>query len=178
MKKLLMLGLALVFMLGIGFSSIAADRSDVEKLVSLIKSGEIKLWTDTPEMKVMHVYENTGKHSNFETTFKRHFAVLEGSGVLESFTIILRDYQDYYTIHDAQGFILVILVDYNKDGVVDVWRKDYMILLDKSYFLTPFYPPGYINHDWFKMSREEAQQIYDAELKYMLENTDKANSVE
>jgi hypothetical protein len=179
MKKLLMLGVALVFMFGIGFSSIAADKNKVNELVNMIQSGKVNLWADDGVKKVMHVYENTGQHDKFETTFKKHYAIVDkhpaGFGYL---TLIVRDYQDYYTIHDAQGFILVILVDYNKDGIVDDWRKDYLILLDGDYFLIPNYPPGYLNHDWFKMSREEAQKIFDEELNFMLNNADKAKLAE
>jgi len=177
MKKLLMLGLALIFAFGINFSGIAADKSKVDELVDIMKSGEINLWSVSGNTRVMHVYENTGLHDSFETTFKKHYAIIERHPAgFEMFTIVVRDYQDYYTIHDAQGFIVVILADYNKDGKVDAWRKDYMILLDKDYFLIPSYPPGYLNMDWFKMSEEEAQKIYDEELNYMLENTDKAKA--
>ena len=179
MKKLLMLGLALVFAFGINFSSTASDKNKVDDLVGLIKSGEVKLWVNEETRKIMYVYENTGQHDHFETTFKKHFVVVEKHPVgFEMLTIMVRDYQDYYTIHEAQGFILVILVDYNKDGIVDDWRKEYLILLDKSFFLVPNYPPGYLNQNWFKMSREEAQKIYDKELNYMLENADKAKSNE
>jgi len=179
MKKLLMLVLALAVAFGISFSSTASDKNKADELVGLIKSGEVKLWNDTPGSKVMYIYENTGAHDHFETTFKKHYAIVERHPAgFEMFTIVVRNYQDYYTIHDAQGFILYVLVDYNKDGIVDKWRKDYLILLDKSYFLVPNYPPGLINYDWFEMSKEEAQKIYDAELNYMLENVDKAKDIE
>ena len=172
-----MLGLALVLSFGISFSSVAADKSKVDELIGLMKSGKINLWSNSGNTKVMHIYENTGLHDNFETTFKRHFAILEGySEDEECITLVIRDYQDYYTIHDAQGFILYILVDLDKDGVVDRWRKDNRIVLDNTYFLDPRYPPGLINYDWFNLSREEAQKLYDKELKYMLENADKANA--
>lgn len=171
-----MLGLALVFAFGIGINSIAADKNDVQKLMSLMKSGEVNLWANQ-KSKVLHIYENTGPHDYFETTFKKHYAVIERHPAgFEMFTIIVRDYKDFYTTHDAQGFILVILVDFNRDGVVDKWRKDYVILLDGSMILMPHYPPGYINQDWYKMNREEAQKIFDEELNYMLENTDKAKA--
>lgn len=176
MKKLLMLGLALMFAFGISLS-IAANKNKVDELVSIMKAGKVNLWATDGTTRVMHIYENTGQHDHFETTFKKHYAVVERHPAgFEMFSLIVRDYQDFYTIHEAQGFILVILVDYDKDGIVDDWRKDYLILLDKSYFLIPNYPPGIINYDWFKMSREEAQKIYDDELNFMLENSDKAKS--
>lgn len=174
MKKLLLLGLALVFAFGIGINSIAADSNDVQKLMSLMKSGEVKLWGNSDRAKVMHIYENTGNHNNFETTFKKHYALIEKHPGGETFKLIVRDYQNYYTIHDARGFILIILADYDRDGKVDQWRKDYVILLDDHFILIPHYPSGLINTDWYKMSREEAQKIFDEELKYMLEHKNEA----
>ena len=176
MKKLFMLGLMLIFMFGASFSNIASDQNNVEKLIEIIKSGKVNLWVDRNE-KVLYIYENTGKHDHFETTYKKHYVTLKkGADNSEWLVIGLRDYQDYYTIHNARGFILVILVDYNNDGKIDTWRKDYIIALDAYHILSPFYPPGYINKDWFKMSREEAQKIFDKELNYILENIDKAKS--
>lgn len=175
MKKLLILGLVLIVMFGIGINNVTADKNKSDKLIGIIESGEVNLWADDGVKKVMYVYENTGQHDKFETTFKKHYVIVDkhpaGFGYL---TLIVRDYQDYYTIHEAQGFILVVLVDYNKDGKVDDWYKDYLILLDGNYFLVPSYPPGYLNQGWFKMSKEEAQKMYDKELNFMLDNTDKA----
>ena len=180
MKKSLMFctaaifGLVLIFGFGIIFSSGAVDQNKVEKLISTIKLGKVNLWNDVGN-KVVHIYENTGAHALFETTYKKHYAIIErapnGAEYLE---LIVRDYQDYYTTHDARGFILIILVDYNKDGKVDAWRKDYVILQDESTILMPRYPSGYLNQDWFKLTQEEAQKIFDEELNYILENIDKA----
>jgi len=176
MKKLFMLGVMLIFILAAASNNIASDQNNVEKLIEVIKSGEVNLWRDGNE-KVLYIYENTGKHNHFETTYKKHFATLrKGADNSEWLMVGLRDYQDYYTIHNARGFILVVLVDYNNDGKVDNWRKDYMIALDDYHILKPFYPPGYLNKDWFKMPREEAQKIFDKELNYILENVDKAKS--
>ena len=170
MKKLLIVGLFLLVMLSIGASS----QNNVEKLMGIIKSGEIELWRDGCNEKVLRIYENTGKHNHFQTTYKEHFAIVERIGDDDRLTLNIRDYQDYYTIHDARGFILIILIDYNKDGKVDDWRKDYVILLDEYHVLQPFYPPNYLNKNWFKMTRVEAQSMFDQELGYILENIDKA----
>ena len=176
MKKLFMLGLVLLFMFGASFNNIASDQNNVEKLIEIMKSGKINLWRGENE-KVLYIYENTGKHNHFKTTYKKHYVTLKKDVDNNEWLVIsLRDYEDYYTIHDARGFILVILVDYDNDGKVDVWRKNYIIALDVYHILKPFYPPGYINQDWFKMSREEAQKIFDKELNYILESIDKAKS--
>ena len=175
MKKLFIFGLALLVAFGISFS-IAADKNKVDELVSIMKSGKVNLWNDVGN-KVIHIYENTGQHDYFETTYKKHYAIIERAPRgNEHLTLIVRDYQNYYQSHDARGFILVILVDYNKDGKVDDWRKNYVILIDESTILTPNYPPGYLNTGWFKLTQEEAQKIYDDELNFMLENIDKAKS--
>jgi len=174
MKKLLMLGLVLVFAFGITFISGASDQNKVEKLMSTIKSGEVNLWNDVGN-KVIRIHENTGNHDHFKTTYKRHYAIIDrGPSGDECLTIVVRDYQEYYTSHDARGFILIALVDYDKDGKVDDWRKDYVILLDESTILIPRYPEGYLNQDWFKLTQEEVQKIFDAELDYILDNIDKA----
>jgi hypothetical protein len=174
MKKLWMLGLVLIFAFGITFISGASDQNKVEKLMSTIKSGEVNLWNDVGD-KVVYIYENTGQHNHFETKYKKHYAIINKSpSGNECLTLIVRDYQNYYQSHDSRGFILIALVDYNKDGEVDDWRKDYVILLDEATILIPNYPPGYLNQEWFKLTQEEAQKIFDEELNYILENIDKA----
>ena len=45
------------------------------------------------------------------------------------------------------------------------------------FFLFPlpvFVDQVYLNQDWFEMSKEEAQKMYDKELNFMLDNADKA----
>ena len=177
MKKLFMLGLVLVFAFGITFSSNAADQNKVEKLILIMKSGEVNLWDNSVGNIVLYLYENTGQHDSFETTYKKHFAIInKGPDGADFLTIVVRDYQDYYTMHDACGFIMVTMADFNNDGRVDKWHQNYVILLDKHFILSPFYPPGYLNQDWSKCTPEKAQKIFDEELNYILKNTNKAIS--
>ena len=166
-----MLGLALIFAFGISFSSNAADKNDVTKLINLMKSGEVKLWNKTNPL-VICIHENTGFHDHFPALYKKHYALLKTGG---HFVLIVRDYMEYGTC-DARGFVLWIMGDDNKDGIVDIWDKDFIIFVNGSYILNPRYPEGYRNSDWFKTTREEAQKMFDAELKYILENVDKAEA--
>jgi len=165
MKKIIICSLVLSFLFLIGFTgtSRATDTSDVSKAIEILSKSV---------SKQLSIHENTGKHDHFPTTWKMHYAMLiEGSFPGGVFQLIVRDYRSYYTVHDACGFTIIILVDYNKDGKVDEWTKAYYIKLDNRYILSPPYPPGYLNKDWNKMTQEEAQKVYDEELKYFIENS-------
>jgi len=171
MKKLLMLGLVLVFIFSMISISHGADAKDVNKLINLMKSGEVKLWNKTYPL-VVCIHENTGLHDHFLTLYKRHYALLKKEVGL---TLLMRDYKEYGTL-DARGFVLWVMVDDNRDGIVDKWHKEYIIIINEGDVLNPRYPEGYLNLDWLKMTREEAQKLFDAELKYILENIDKAKA--
>jgi len=161
MKKIIICGLVLSFLFFIGFTgtSRAADPSDVSKIVKILSS---------IESKQLVIHENTGAHDHFPTTWKKHYALLYGQ---DFFQLVVRDYKSYYTVHDACGFTIILLDDINRDGKVDQWVKHYYIKLDNRYILSPHYPPGYLNKDWSKMTREEAQKVYDEELKYIIEHS-------
>ena len=167
MKKYIIGLLALVFTLGV-FSVNAADTKDVQKLMNMMKSGEINMWNTNPPVVCIH--ENTGMHDNFPTKYKEHYALIENGKFL---SLIMRDYTEFYSL-DARGFVMFAAVDFNCDVIVDRWAKHYVILVNGNYILSPKYPNGYLNNDWNKMTKAEAQERFDYELKYILENSDKA----
>jgi hypothetical protein len=173
----LILGISLAF----GAKSGAADKAGVQKIVdhvdSLPSAEVYSVWNGA---NIMHLYQNTGLHDNFPTSWKEYYVFADVNiGPAKSdkpyMRLIVRDYQNYYTVHESRGYVIIVLADFENDGVVDAWAKDYVILLDEGSILKPRYPEGLINRDWFELSREEAQEIYDKEIKYVLERIEKGD---
>lgn len=164
MKKLFLLVSVLVTFLFVSIST-AADKDEVQKFISDIQG---------TQSTTAFIHENTGKHDHFRTSWKEHYATLIPLPGSTGLQLIVRDYQDYYTVHNACGFIIIIVSDLNADGVVDKWHKSYFIKLNDSFLFSPSYPPGYLNYDWSKMTLEEAQIVFDMELKYQKDNASKA----
>jgi hypothetical protein len=166
----LILGISAVF----STKSMAADQADIIKIMNHIENNQDTMYEVNPDNDIMKIYENTGQHDYFPTTWTDHyFFVIKrnvaGVPVVPYFSVITRDYQNFYTSYDAKGFVMTHVVDYNNDGKVDDWFRDFVIILDDYIVLRPKYPEGYLNFDWFELSREEAQAIFDEEVRFAVE---------
>ena len=167
----LILGISLAF----GTKLVTADKADVATIMNYIENNKKVLYESNLDNDIMKIYENTGKHNHFPTTWKDHYYFVMKRNIygvelaVPYFHIVVRDYQNFYTSHDAMGFVMVSMADFNNDGEVDWWMKDFVIVLDGYTILRPHYPEGYVNYDWFELTREEAQAIFDAEIKFAVE---------
>jgi len=71
-----------------------------------------------------------------------------------------------------------VLHDYNGDGVVDKWLRDYEIYTEQGIGVSPNYPDGFVDTEWWTPSREEAQRIFDQCANYWLSRAGRENQQE
>jgi len=96
----------------------------------------------------------------------------EKTTYLSTLWLDLRQYRDLASPHTRQ-FVQWHLVDFNCDGIVDKYSRNFAILYslhknDRYFYLIPKWPKGFRDLQWYKPSKEEAQRIYEGELNYWL----------
>jgi len=125
-----------------------------------------------PVFSRLRAEHNTALHDEFKWKWELYVVVTwndPGDGI----KVVLREYQEYST-RGGRGFVEYVIADRNMDGIADKWMRDYNITNSCDgkdfYFVRPEYPEGYINSDWYKISQEEANKIYEKVITYFLEH--------
>jgi len=88
----------------------------------------------------------------------------------------VKEYQDLTTA-DSREYVLWKLVDYEGDGIVDLWSRSFFIWFscddDESnrifQLIDPIYPLGFLDANWYNPSKQEAQDYLDNLVEWWLE---------
>lgn len=115
--------------------------------------------------------ENTAVQTDFPWTWTIHFMIwaypgldVNGEGWL---TLTAKDYQEFVTAN-SKGVLVTKVTDFNMDGVVDDYSREYYIVINGDNIIMPHYPEGFFNEDWFTPSQEELDQMLQRELDYWM----------
>lgn len=182
---LLSVGLLLIF----SFSHGSVLKPDIDSITSYAVNIEpreynnfsvyrvIETLSDGSKSEITYLRskENTADHDYFDWEWtlhvlKIHYYPTHNRIKLE---IISRDYKDFITIK-SRGFEQWVLVDINLDGIIDIERKSYTILVCENdeckhtYIIRPTYPEGFINPNWFILTKEEVNKKYEKEINYWM----------
>jgi len=115
---------------------------------------------------------NTALHDEFRWEWEM-YVVVAWDDPRDGIKVVLREYQEYIS-SGGRGFVEYVIADRNMDGIADGWMRGYNITVscdeEDFYFVSPRYPEGYINSDWYKISQEEANKIYEKVITYFLEH--------
>jgi len=181
----LFIGLILLF----SFSSEAVEKSNIDSIVSYVKSttkGEyngfkvFKTMGSGPvgiKTEITHLWskENTAVQDRFDWTWTihvlriKHYS-LRGTISLE---ILAKDYQDFVS-PNSRGFTEWGLTDDDLDGKVDFAFRDYSVVAcidddcTSNHILFVDYPKGFRNMDWYTPSEEEREERYNKEINYWM----------
>lgn len=114
--------------------------------------------------------EDLTGHNHFKWTWTLHFLVYKFYGLDESngtawVEFSAKEYQEFVTA-DSRGFVVIHVVDYDLDGHVDAYTRDFYLVMQNDAIMLPKYPEGLINPDWYHPSQEELDEILQKELNY------------
>lgn len=110
---------------------------------------------------------------DYPILWEKHYAEITPIKKINGYQLCLtiRNYK-HLTTAGAQ-FIQYVFKDYDADGTVDKWLKDYKLLQPRGendkhfmYRYSPSYPDGFVNKKWYEMSFDEAQSMYKEEIDY------------
>lgn len=159
------------------FSMDAADVNTLrDRMLSATTLGADEGWDKVDVYKdsilsVLGAEHNTALHDNFKWKWDT-YAVVAWDDPVYGIKVILREYQEYAT--SGRGFIEYIIFDIDRDGIADRWTREYYVTNscdeESYYFIMPEYPDGYIDFDWYKMSPEKVNKIYEKVITYFLKH--------
>jgi len=180
------LKLIVIFLLLFVGSSFAADKSDIESIISYVnntkafESDGLKLYGYIEnyrgidlEVSVFQSKENLAIHDNFDWHWEMHYLIVKRplGGNASKLEITTKEYQEFSS-PDARGFIQWWLNDFDLDGQINKWEKgfsmrEYKIVKD-GLLLFPTYPEGFVNPEWYNLNLKEIQTKFDHEISYWL----------
>ena len=182
MKKLLMLGLALMFMFGISTFAHAAEQSDMNKLrdYALSEKAKKELGKDyyvTGERGFEKVILISSEEKiDLVRTDVHYLRVENWGGGLFCINLALHQISDSLS-PNSHTVVEYLFVDGGADGKIDTVLKDLKIVMenfegteDFDILLLPRFPKdlqNYLNNEW-RPSKEVAQVIFDKEVKYWI----------
>lgn len=179
MKKLLGICIALLLVFGtLSFGDVGEDaKEELKPLINYAYSD--KPLTDLekdryylqPGTKNVMMSKMVGNENDVRWEAHRVKIGVYGAPYIE---FSVRYYKDF-TSTAAYGFEEWILIDWHLDGVVDEyikeWRpviRDYTGSPNMDMIIRPIYPEGFVNYEWYKATKEELQEKYEAELEFWL----------
>lgn len=185
MKKLLLIGMAFLLLLSFSKPVVAASQSDMQKLIEFALSDKAKeLLGDSyyveptrPEVKSVILFDREQLSLLKDWRYDLHyFSVADYGGGLYKVVITLKEKYDALS-SNAHTYVEWIFADYYGDGTVERYYKDWVIVTETEsgpdgkigYKLIPQWPPGLRQCPWFRPTKEQAQAVYDKEIKYWIE---------
>jgi len=162
-------------------SAFSMNAADVETLRNRMLSSttmeadegwdKVEVYRDSTS-SMLRAEHNTAQHDSFRWKWDVYLAIT-WDDLKYGVKIVYREYREYVT-PGGRGFIQYEIIDRNMDGIADEWARDYQVTNscdeENYYFVAPSYPEGYINFDWYKISKEEATKIYEKVITYFLEH--------
>jgi hypothetical protein len=112
--------------------------------------------------------ENTADHDNFPWSWNKHeLGVLFSPQTGDVIGIIFAraEYHELITA-DSRQIIVYVLSDFDLDGIIDQKHKDYILVMQNSNLIFPYWPEGFRNMDWYKMSDEDVKKLLEEEIKF------------
>uniref|UniRef100_A0A6M3K401 Uncharacterized protein n=1 Tax=viral metagenome TaxID=1070528 RepID=A0A6M3K401_9ZZZZ len=178
MKKLLMVILLLFTGMFLCTGIINSQDNNIGVICKYIMSDSSKEYVVRDEINPNIKYgfktilsdENLTKHSAFKWKWTIHVACYEyvmnmkDKGII-SFTI--KEYQSFVS-PDSRGYVLWRLIDFNRDGVVDKYNREYRIVGPDDIHILPNYPEGFVNNDFCSPTQKESQKRFDKEIEYWM----------
>lgn len=128
---------------------------------------DIQIWLRFVEKEI-----DRTPHRNFRIYWDRHvlstvFYRLPDGTTRQSGLICfdLIEYRDL-SYKDARQATQWNLVDDDGDGRVDRWHRDFRVHTECSGIVYPHYPEGLINTQWYRPSRDKAQDAWEKEVGF------------
>ena len=154
---------------------VQADNDKAERILNAINKGEMQVKLHnlvTPEGYAYRHAEkevNTAEHDSFKWIWNWHYVDVFGEEMLFMST---RNYKEL--VSPGRQYVEWLIQDYDADGIVDNWQREYVILQEDKYddgeslwfHIMPNYPEGFRAEKWFEPTKEEAQEIYNKELDF------------
>jgi len=178
MKKLLVVLLSCIGVL-FCMNVNSYTQNDVVSICEFImsdKSNEIIVNEEVNEetkhgFRTLFSEENLTGHDHFKYRWDVHYVCYEyninmkNKGII---TFTIKEYQSFIS-PDSRGYVLWRLSDFDRNGVVDSYSRDYFIVGPDNIHILPQYPDGFINSDFHKPSLEESQKRFDREIEYWMD---------
>ena len=115
--------------------------------------------------------ENTAVQTDFPWSWTIHFMIWTYPGLDTNnkgwLTLTAKDYQEFVTAN-SKGVMITKVTDFNMDGIVDKYSREYYIVINGNNIIMPAFPKGYVNPNWKTPSEEELNQFLQRELDYWM----------
>ena len=115
--------------------------------------------------------ENTAVQTDFPWSWTIHFMIWTYPGLDTNnkgwLTLTAKDYQEFVTAN-SKGVMITKVTDFNMDGIVDKYSREYYIVINGNNIIMPAFPKGYVNPNWETPSEEELNQFLQRELDYWM----------
>lgn len=174
-KKFIAAIIIAILLFGSGVSAKENTILDkINKLVYYMEGGKLDKYLQVKKPDWMGVREKiaVGEYS-IDYKWEIHYAEIDFHGAHgNNLFIAVRHYQNYTS--PGHGFEVWEFIDRGRDGIIDVCKRDYKIVV-KDVFVdpAPHWPKGIFNKDWFVPSREEINKVFEKELDYWLLKVEK-----
>lgn len=179
MKKIVFLLLILLTLISVNVYS-----ASTEDLVKIKKWLESKPECSYDSVAILGAFDRTVSTEediskfDYEYRFNLHrlgtFFVREGGKEYFS-NLIGLDVKQYQVLNsgDSRQFIRWTIQDVDGDGVVDMWMREFKILVkgcnsDDYYFIEPKYPKWLKTEKYYDITIEEVQEVFDHEIKFWI----------
>ena len=115
--------------------------------------------------------ENTAVQTDFPWSWTIHFMIWTYPGLDTNnkgwLTLTAKDYQEFVTAN-SKGVMITKVTDFNMDGIVDKYSREYYIVINGNNIIMPAFPKGYVNPNWKTPSEEELNQFLQREVDYWM----------